>query len=77
MRKSLKINVIGVAWWPIFTLLMKLSNPEHVITIYERNKSDDTFGFGVVFSDETLEILWGRIPRPIRKSVMHCLLERD
>ena len=25
------------------------------ITVYERNRADDTFGFGVVFSDETLE----------------------
>ncbi len=28
--------------------------PEHEITVWERNAPDDTFGFGVVFSDETL-----------------------
>jgi anthraniloyl-CoA monooxygenase len=27
---------------------------EHEITVWERNAPDDTFGFGVVFSDETL-----------------------
>ena len=27
---------------------------EHEITVWERNAADDTFGFGVVFSDETL-----------------------
>src|SRR3954453_17976094 len=26
----------------------------HEITVWERNAADDTFGFGVVFSDETL-----------------------
>ncbi len=30
------------------------SDPEHEITVWERNAADDTFGFGVVFSDETL-----------------------
>ena len=37
-----------------FGLLMKKADPRHDITVYERNRSDDTFGFGVVFSDETL-----------------------
>ena len=30
---------------------MKLRNAEHDITVYERNKAQDTFGWGVVFSD--------------------------
>ncbi len=38
-----------------FSLLMKKSDPAHDITVVERNRSDDTFGFGVVFSDATLE----------------------
>jgi anthraniloyl-CoA monooxygenase len=29
-------------------------NPKHRIEVWERNAADDTFGFGVVFSDETL-----------------------
>ena len=33
---------------------MKLLNPRHEIEVWERNAADDTFGFGVVFSDETL-----------------------
>jgi len=37
-----------------FSLLMKKANPDHEIVVYERNKPNDTFGFGVVFSDETL-----------------------
>ncbi|GAA2924352.1 bifunctional salicylyl-CoA 5-hydroxylase/oxidoreductase [Microbacterium luteolum] len=37
-----------------FSALMKQLNPDHDITVWERNAPDDTFGFGVVFSDETL-----------------------
>ncbi|GAB3346003.1 bifunctional salicylyl-CoA 5-hydroxylase/oxidoreductase [Modestobacter lapidis] len=34
--------------------LMKQLDPGHDVTVWERNAPDDTFGFGVVFSDETL-----------------------
>ncbi|MFC0113462.1 bifunctional salicylyl-CoA 5-hydroxylase/oxidoreductase [Kibdelosporangium aridum] len=37
-----------------FAALTKALNPGHEITVWERNAPDDTFGFGVVFSDETL-----------------------
>lgn len=37
-----------------FSLLMKQQNPEHSITVIERNRPYDTFGWGVVFSDQTL-----------------------
>ncbi|MBK7642315.1 MAG: bifunctional salicylyl-CoA 5-hydroxylase/oxidoreductase [Planctomycetes bacterium] len=37
-----------------FSILMKKAFPDSQITVYERNQPDDTFGFGVVFSDETL-----------------------
>ncbi|MFB9831191.1 bifunctional salicylyl-CoA 5-hydroxylase/oxidoreductase [Actinoallomurus acaciae] len=36
-----------------FAALMKQLDPAHDITVWERNAPDDTFGFGVVFSDET------------------------
>ena len=35
--------------------LLKRDDPGHRVTVYERNRLEDTFGFGVVFSDETLE----------------------
>lgn len=38
-----------------FALLTKKRAPDIVIDVYEQNRADDTFGFGVVFSDETLE----------------------
>ncbi len=34
-----------------FAISMMLRSPEHEITVIERNRSDDTFGWGVVFSD--------------------------
>ncbi|WP_151633714.1 bifunctional salicylyl-CoA 5-hydroxylase/oxidoreductase [Noviherbaspirillum aerium] len=37
-----------------FSLLMKKQNPRHDITVIERNRPYDTFGWGVVFSDQTL-----------------------
>lgn len=37
-----------------FAALVMQLNPAHEITVWERNAADDTFGFGVVFSDETL-----------------------
>ncbi|MEW1911868.1 bifunctional salicylyl-CoA 5-hydroxylase/oxidoreductase [Kitasatospora sp. NPDC085895] len=37
-----------------FAALMKQLDPAHRVTVWERNAPDDTFGFGVVFSDETL-----------------------
>ena len=40
-----------------FSILMKRVRPDWKICLYERNRADDTFGFGVVFSDATLENL--------------------
>lgn len=35
-------------------LLMKRADPRHEVTVFERNRAYDTFGWGVVFSDQTL-----------------------
>jgi anthraniloyl-CoA monooxygenase len=45
-----------------FGLLMKKLNPAHDITVVERNRPYDTFGWGVVFSDATMENMrqWDR-----------------
>jgi anthraniloyl-CoA monooxygenase len=40
-----------------FALLLKKANPAHDITVLERNAPGETFGWGVVFSDETLGYL--------------------
>ena len=49
-----------------FALLMKLQNPQHVIRVVERNRPFDTFGWGVVFSDQTLGNL--RVADPVTAS---------
>jgi anthraniloyl-CoA monooxygenase len=38
-----------------FGLLMKMRDPRHDVTVVERNKPYDTFGWGVVFSDQTMD----------------------
>jgi 2-polyprenyl-6-methoxyphenol hydroxylase-like FAD-dependent oxidoreductase len=38
-------------------LLMKRRHPEHIITVVERNKPYDTFGWGVVFSDAMMQAM--------------------
>jgi len=37
-----------------FAISMKLRDPSHEVVVFERNRPDDTFGWGVVLSDETL-----------------------
>ncbi len=51
------MNILCIGGGPAglyFALLMKLQNPAHHITVVERNKPFDTFGWGVVLSDQTL-----------------------
>src|ERR1700734_4101592 len=38
-----------------FGLLMKKENPAHRVSVVERNRPYDTFGWGVVFSDATMD----------------------
>jgi anthraniloyl-CoA monooxygenase len=45
-----------------FAISMKLRDSSHEITVIERNKADDTFGWGVVLSDETLDNLAANDP---------------
>lgn len=40
-----------------FALLMKKQHPEHQISVVERNRAYDTFGWGVVFSDATMQAM--------------------
>ena len=52
----MKVHVIGGGPAGLyFAILMKKAWPQTHITVFERNRPDDTFGFGVVFSDQTLE----------------------
>ncbi|MFN9505582.1 MAG: bifunctional salicylyl-CoA 5-hydroxylase/oxidoreductase [Rubrivivax sp.] len=52
----MKINCIGGGPAGLyFALLMKQLDPAHDITVVERNRPYDTFGWGVVFSDATMD----------------------
>ncbi len=54
----MKVTIVGGgAGGLYFAILAKKAWPDWDITVYERNRADDTFGFGVVFSDETLGFL--------------------
>ncbi len=51
------MNIVCIGGGPAglyFALLMKQQNPAHQISVVERNRPYDTFGWGVVFSDQTL-----------------------
>ncbi len=54
------MNILCIGGGPAglyFALLMKQQNPSHRITVVERNRPYDTFGWGVVLSDQTLDNL--------------------
>jgi len=45
-----------------FAISLKLRQPDADVTVMERNRADDTFGWGVVLSDETLDNLEANDP---------------
>src|SRR5262252_3039252 len=52
----MQIAIIGGGPGVIYSaILLKKQRPEAEVSVYERNRPDDTFGFGVVFSDATLD----------------------
>ena len=57
-----------------FAISLKLRNPSHEIQVYERNRPGDTFGWGVVLSDQTMDNLFSNDPRTakaIRNELVH------
>jgi anthraniloyl-CoA monooxygenase len=54
------MNILCIGGGPAglyFGLLMKLQDPAHRVVVVERNRPFDTFGWGVVLSDQTLDNL--------------------
>ena len=43
-------------------ICMKLLNADNQVSVYERNSAGDTFGWGIVFSDQTVENLIANDP---------------
>ena len=51
----MRVNVVGAGPAGLFfALLLKKADASHQVTVHERNRPDETFGWGVVFSDATL-----------------------
>jgi anthraniloyl-CoA monooxygenase len=54
----MKITIVGGGPAGLyFAILMKKLDPANEVVVHERNAPDDTFGWGVVFSDKTLSYL--------------------
>jgi anthraniloyl-CoA monooxygenase len=54
------VNIVCIGGGPgglYFAILMKKARPDARVIVHERNRAGDTFGFGVVFSDATLDRL--------------------
>lgn len=59
-----------------FAILAKRRDPSRIVRVFERNKPDDTFGFGVVFSDATLDNL-ADYDRPVYDAIRASLSHWD
>ena len=46
-----------------FAISMKLRDPAHQVTVLERNRANDTFGWGVVLSDDALSRMQKNDPK--------------
>src|SRR3954447_5571757 len=65
-KPGASMNIVCIGGRPAglyFALLMKKQDPSHRIRVVERNKPYDTFGWGVVFSDQTLGNLQAADPQ--------------
>jgi anthraniloyl-CoA monooxygenase len=68
MRDRMNIEVVGGGPAGLyFAILAKKDMPNARIRVHERERPDVTFGFGVVFSDETLGNFLSRDPESYRR----------
>lgn len=62
-HRTMKVAVLGGGPAGLyFAISMKLRDAAHEVSVFERNRADDTFGWGVVLSAETLENLAANDP---------------
>ena len=64
----MKVHIVGGGPAGLYlAILMKRADPSHQVVVLERNRIDDTFGFGVVFSEATQENLAQADPESARE----------
>jgi 2-polyprenyl-6-methoxyphenol hydroxylase-like FAD-dependent oxidoreductase len=63
---TMRIVSVGGGPGGLFSaILLKKTDPSRDVTVYERNAADDTFGFGVVFSQETRDNIQAADPQSL------------
>ncbi len=69
----MKINILGGGPAGLYAaLLLKQQNPAHEILLLERDGPEDTFGWGIVFSDQTFSYLATRDQPSYEKIINSC-----
>ncbi len=74
------MNIVSIGGGPAglyFSILMKKAHPEVDIKVFERNQPDDTFGWGVVFSEDTLSQFEDADPETYSEIIAHFKTWRD
>jgi anthraniloyl-CoA monooxygenase len=71
----MKLNIIGGGPAGLsFAILMKRQNPAREITVIERDGPDDTFGWGIVFSDQTFSYLEENDQPSFQRILSNCVI---
>src|SRR5712692_7762841 len=69
----MRITIVGAGPAGLyFALLMKKADPSHDIIVFERDGANDTFGWGIVFSDQTFSYLQENDEPSYRKIIAAC-----
>ena len=69
----MRITVVGAGPAGLyFAILMKKADPSREIRVFERDGADDTFGWGIVFSDQTFSYLRDNDEPTFEKIVAAC-----